>query len=312
MAEAITFGGKVAVVTGAGRGLGRAYAIDLARRGARVVVNDIGVSIAGEGFSQAPAEEVVAEIKSFGGDAVSNFDDISQPGKSGPVNQAIVDFGTVDIVVNNAGRLEHHAFEDLPWQSFLEMQQVHYFGTFHTSQAAYKVMREKGYGRIVMTSSQVGFYGKSGSTSYGGAKMGVLGLLLTLALEAPEHGIHVNAISPFAGTRMSAGAFPANVVPLIAPEQVSAAVSYLCSDRCQRSGDIIVAGGGHFSAVQMVEAPGIDFDDFSSITAEEIESRYAEIVDASTTVRFDNALQAVGKTFDRILEIAGRSENGGE
>ena len=310
MVKAITFDGKVAVVTGAGRGLGKAYAVDLARRGARVVVNDIGVSIEGEGFSQAPAEEVVDEIRSFGGEAVSNFDDISQPGKSGPVAQAVVDFGTVDIVANNAGRLEHHSFEDLPWNSFLEMQQVHYFGTFHTSQAAYKVMREKGYGRIVMTSSQVGFFGKSGSTSYGGAKMGILGLLATLAEEAPEHGIHVNAIAPFAGTRMSAGAFPENVVPLIAPEQVSAAVTYLCSDRCQSSGDIIVAGGRHFSAAQMVETSGIDFDDFSSITAEEIEARFPEIIDDSTTIRFDNAMQAVGKTFERILDIADKTENG--
>lgn len=301
MAHAINFEGKVAVVTGAGRGLGRSHAMELARRGARVVVNDIGASLSGQGFSQTPAEDVVAEIKNFGGLAIANFDDISDPDCAGPVAQAVAEFGTVDIVVNNAGGIEHHAFEDLPWKSFVDTQRVHYFGTFLTTQAGYRIMRDKGYGRIVVTSSQGGFFGKAGSLSYGGAKMGILGLLATLAEEAPEHGIHINAISPFAGTRMVQGTFPDEVMAQIAPEQVSAVVAFLCSDRISHSGDIIVAGGGHFSAAQMVETSGIDFDDLSAISAEEIERRYAEIIDPATTFKFDNALQAVGKTFDRIL-----------
>jgi len=311
MTEDIDFGGKVAVVTGAGRGLGRAYALELARRGARVVVNDLGVSIAGEGYSEAPADDVVAEIRAAGGDAVANFDDVASPNESGAVSQALDEFGTLDIVVNNAGRLEHHPFEELPYDSFLEMQRVHYFGTFNTTQAAYRVMRDKGYGRIVMTSSQVGFFGKAGSTSYGGAKMGVLGLLATLRKEAPKFGVHVNAISPFAGTRMSAKAFPEKIMPLIAPEQVSAAVTFLCSDRCTRSGDIIVAGGGHFSVAYMVETAGIDFDDFRAISAEAIEARYDEIIDGAKTIRFDDAMAAVGQTFDKILLKAEADENDG-
>jgi len=301
--SAIDFTGKVAVVTGAGRGLGRAYALEFARRGAKVVVNDIGASLAGDGHSRAPASDVVAEIEAAGGTAVANFDDIATRDGPGVVNHALEAFGTVDILVNNAGRLEHHAFEDLPEESFRATQDVHLFGTFQTTRDAYRIMREKGYGRIVLTTSQVGFFGKVGSIAYGAAKMGVLGLLATLKLEAPQHGVQVNAISPFAGTRMSVGAFPESVMPLIAPEQVSAAVMVLCSDACDRSGDIIVAGGGHYSAARMVETTGIDLD-FDAITAEAIAARYAEVLDDSGAKTYDTALQAIDKTFERIMKHA--------
>ena len=300
----IDFADKVAVITGAGRGLGRAYALELARRGARVVVNDTGVSLEGEGFSQNPADEVVEEIRTAGGQAVASYDDVSSAEAGRVVERALENFGTIDVLVCNAGRLEHHPFEEIPDESFLATQNVHLIGTFRVVRSAYAVMREKGYGRIVMTTSQVGFFGKAGSAAYGAAKMGVLGLLATLRQEAPQHGVQVNAISPFAATRMSAEAFPDNVVPLIGPEQVSAVVTYLCSHLCRRSGDIIVAGGGHFSAALTVETQGIDFSDLDAISAETIAERYGEIVDTSQTQQFDDAMAAVGKTFARLMEEA--------
>ncbi|MDP7604136.1 MAG: SDR family NAD(P)-dependent oxidoreductase [Alphaproteobacteria bacterium] len=300
----IDFSDKVAVITGGGRGLGRAYALELARRGAAVVVNDTGVSIEGQGFSKNPADEVVAEIEAAGGQAVASYDDISSPQAGDAIERAVEAFGTVDILVCNAGRLEHHPFEEIPDESFTATQDVHLLGTFRAVRAAYPIMRDKGYGRIVMTTSQVGFFGKAGSVSYGAAKMGVLGILATLRLEAPAHGVQVNAISPFAGTRMSAKAFPDNLVPLISPDQVAAAVTYLCSAKCQRSGDIIVAGGGHFSAAMTVETSGIDFEDLDAISAEAIAERYGEIIDDSETMQFEDALTAVGKTFARLMERA--------
>jgi NAD(P)-dependent dehydrogenase (short-subunit alcohol dehydrogenase family) len=247
---------------------------------------------------------VVAEIRAAGGEAVASYDDVGSAEAGRVVERALENFGTIDVLVCNAGRLEHHPFEEIPDESFSATQNVHLFGTFRVVRSAYAVMREKGYGRIVMTTSQVGFFGKAGSGSYGAAKMGVLGLLASLRQEAPQHGVQVNAISPFAGTRMSAKAFPDNLVPLISPQQVSAAVTYLCSEQCQRSGDIIVAGGGHFSAAITVETSGIDFDDLDAISAEAIAERYGEIIDAGETLQFDDAMAAVGKTFARLMERA--------
>jgi NAD(P)-dependent dehydrogenase (short-subunit alcohol dehydrogenase family) len=298
----IDFSGKVALVTGAGRGLGRAYALELARRGARVVVNDIGVSIKGDGFSKGPADEVVTQINAAGGEAVANYDDIGSPDAGRAVAQAVETFGTIDILINNAGNLDHHPFAQIPDATFVATQNVHLLGTFRASQAAYAVMCANGTGRIVMTTSQVGFFGKAGSVSYSAAKMGIAGLLSTLSLEAPQHGVHVNAIAPFAGTRMSAKAFPEQVMPLISPERVSAAVMFLCSDLCTTSGNIIVAGGGHFSAAMTVETSGIDFDDVEAITAETIAERFTEITDTTRTHRFKDAMEAVGATFERILD----------
>ncbi len=296
----IDFTDKVAVVTGAGRGIGRAYALELARRGARVVVNDIGVTVAGEGFSKDPADEVVTEIKRAGGTAVANYDDIGSPEAGRVVDQALESFGTIDILINNAGRLEHHPFEDVPDDSLTATVAVHLLGTFRATQAAYAHMRQKGYGRIVMTSSQVGFFGKAGSTSYGAAKMGVLGLLATLSLEAPQYGVQVNAIAPFAGTRMSAKAFREKIFALISPEQVAAATIYLCSDLCNQSDHIVCAGGGHYSAAYTVETQGIDIGAGESITAETIAERFDEITDTSRTFRFADAMEAVEQTFAKL------------
>lgn len=296
----IDFSGQVAVVTGAGRGLGREYALALARRGAKLVVNDIGASVEGTGASKIPAEEVVAQIRRNGGQAVADFTDVSSRNADHVVETALNTYGGIDILINNAGRLEHHPFEDLPEESLQATLDVHLTGTFRVTRSAYRAMKERGYGRIVMTTSQVGFFGKAGSSAYGIAKMATLGMLATLKLEAPAHGIHVNAISPFAATRMSEKSFSPDALRKLGPEQVAAAVLVLCDRGYDRSGDILIAGGGHFSMAHMVETAGIDFDDLDAISAESVAARISQISDDRRTRRFDDALQAVGGVIERV------------
>ena len=238
----LRFEGDVAIVTGAGRGLGRCHALELARRGARVVVNDLG-------GDSSPAANVVAEIRAAGGVAVANHDNVSTvEGGESIVQQALDEFGSLAIVVNNAGILRDKAFHNLTPDLVEPVLLVHLAGAFNVTVPAWRHLRSAGYGRVVNTTSASGLFGNFGQANYGAAKAGLVGLTRSLAVEGRKVGISVNAISPMASTRMTAELLGENG-ELLAPEQVSPVVAYLCHRECKISGQVLSAGGGHVSAV---------------------------------------------------------------
>lgn len=243
----ITFDGRVAIVTGAGGGLGRAYARELARRGARVVVNDLGSTVDGTGASAKAADVVVDEIRAEGGEAVANYDSVSTPETGAAiVETALSAFGTVDIVINNAGILRDRSFANITWDEVHAVLDVHLRGAFYVSQPAYKVMKEKGYGRFVFTASNAGILGNFGQTNYGAAKMGLVGLSNVIAIEGAKYGIQSNVIAPVARTRMTEdllGPF----ADMVDPEQVMPMVVYLCSEANPYTHEIFSAGGGRYA-----------------------------------------------------------------
>lgn len=249
MAEPITFDGRVAIVTGAGGGLGRTYALELARRGARVVVNDLGGAVDGSGSSESAADKVVAEIAEAGGDAVANYDSVaSEEGGEAIVRTAVDTFGTVDIVVNNAGILRDKSFAKMTMDEMAAVVDVHLKGGFYVSSPAFRVMRENSYGRFVFTSSASGLFGNFGQANYGAAKAGLVGLSNVLAIEGGKYNIKSNAIAPIARTRMTEdllGPF----AEMVAPEQVTPMVIYLCSEVNQFSHEIFTVGGGRYGRV---------------------------------------------------------------
>jgi len=304
--NSIRLDGRVALVTGAGRGLGRAYALALAARGAAVVVNDPGFNIRADDRGEpAPADGVVAAIRAAGGRAVADYGDVTKVGLAeAMVRRAVDAFGALDIVVNNAGNNRRNIFADTTPEDLQNLLDVHLMGTFHVTQAAWPVMAVRRYGRIVFTTSQVGFYGKVDSVAYGAAKAGVIGLMHGVRLSAEALGIKVNCISPFALTRLG-DIFPKEIAPLIDPAQVAAAVVLLCSEPCPLSGEVLIAGGGHFARARTVESPGIDIDDPKQVTAETLLARMGEIGDFASPLAYPDALKAVGVTFDRVKRLAG-------
>ncbi|MDH3518323.1 MAG: SDR family NAD(P)-dependent oxidoreductase, partial [Acidimicrobiia bacterium] len=226
----IAFDNRVAIVTGAGGGLGRAYALDLARRGARVIVNDLGGAVDGTGGGERPADAVVAEIAAAGGEAVADYHSVTSPeGGAALVEKAISAFGTVDVVINNAGILRDKSFANLEWADLDAVLDVHLKGAFYVSQPAFRVMKEKGYGRFVFTSSNSGILGNFGQANYAAAKMGLVGLSNVIAIEGAKYGIRSNVIAPVARTRMTEdllGPFASQ----LDPAKVVAMVVYLASE----------------------------------------------------------------------------------
>lgn len=297
---------RVAIVTGAGRGLGRAYALELARRGARVVVNDAGFNLRGDDAGDhEPADAVVREIIAAGGTALASYHDITRPEQAKAlVQQAVATYKSVDIVVNNAGNNRRATFPDMTLDDFRAVLDVHLLGAFSLTQAAYPHMVQRQHGRIVFTTSQVGFYGKVDSVAYGAAKNAVIGLMHGIKLDAQRHGILVNCISPFAVTRMG-DVFPKEIAPLIDPQQVAAAVAWLCSDACTLSGEVFIAGGGHFARALTQESRGIDIENPEEVTAEVIRRRWKKIANMRGALTFPDALKAVGVTFDALKKRAG-------
>ena len=303
----ISLDGRVALITGAGRGLGRAYALELARRGAAIVVNDPGVNQRGDDAGdRAPADEVVAEIAAAGGKAVADYGSVADPkAAAAMVQRAVSAFGTLDIVVNNAGNNRRNTFADTTLEDLRNVIDVHLIGSFLVTQAAWPILAAKRYGRIVFTTSQVGFYGKVDSVAYGAAKAGVIGLMHGVRLSADPLGIKVNCISPFALTRLG-DIFPKDIADYIDPAQVASAVALLCSEACPVSGDIVIAGGGHFATARTLESGGIDIDDPAEMSAEAIVAQLAEISDMRDPLLFPDALKAVGATFDRVKSLAAK------
>jgi len=240
----IGFDGRVAIITGAGGGLGRAHALELGRRGARVVVNDLGGSVDGTGASLGPAALVVDEIKALGGEAVANTDSVATPAGGAAIVQSAIDaFGRVDIVINNAGILRDKAFHNMNEDLLEPVLDVHLKGAFYVTQAAWGKMREQNYVRVVNTSSNSGLLGNFGQSNYGAAKMGLVGLTRVLAIEGAKHNIKVNAIAPIASTRMTE-ALMGDLGSKLQPELVTPIVAWLCHEDCPVTGEVYSAGGG--------------------------------------------------------------------
>lgn len=252
----IRFDERVAIVTGAGGGLGRAYALELARRGAKVVVNDLGGAVDGVGGATSPADMVVEEIRSAGGEAVPNYDSVSIPEGGERVVQTALDaFGKVDVVINNAGILRDKSFAKLEWENLEAVLDVHLKGAFYVTQPAFRVMKENGYGRLVFTSSNAGILGNFGQTNYGSAKMGLVGLSNVLAIEGAKYGIRSNVIAPLARTRMTEELL-GDMAEHMDPEQVAAMVVYLASEACSFTHEIFSAGGGRYAQFFVGATPG--------------------------------------------------------
>ena len=241
------FADRVAIVTGAGGGLGRQHALLLASRGAAVVVNDLGGDVHGEGASSGAADHVVAQIRADGGEAVADYGSVSDPTDAeAMVTRAIEEYGRIDIVINNAGILRDKSFVNMGWSDVNAVIDVHLKGAFHVTRPAFARMKEQGYGRIVMTSSGSGLMGNFGQANYGAAKMGLVGLMNVLKIEGAKYNIKVNSIAPIARTRMTEDIF-GEAIQHFDPEFVTPVVAYLASEDCAVSGEIWSVGGGSVS-----------------------------------------------------------------
>lgn len=280
----IRFDGRVALITGAGGGLGRAYALLLAARGASVIVNDLGGGVDGAGASASMADKVVAEIKGAGGAAVANYDSVATPeGGERMTRAALEAFGRLDIVINNAGILRDKSFAKLTPEDIEVVLDVHLKGAFFVSQPAFRVMKDAGYGRFVYTSSAAGLFGNFGQANYAAAKRGLVGLSNVLAIEGAKYNIRSNVIAPLARTRLSQevlGAVPAN----LDPEFVAPLVAYLVSDACSVTHEIFSVGGGRFARVVTGVTPGWFAGNQSPTDPEAVAEHLPRIMDAS---RFD-------------------------
>ena len=273
----ISFLDRVAIVTGAGGGLGRTYALELATRGAAVVVNDLGGSAAGVGSDASAAQKVVDEITAKGGSAVASHDSVSTPeGGQAIVQTALDNFGKVDIVINNAGILRDKTFAKLEHQDLDAVLDVHLKGAFHVSQPAFRVMKEHGYGRFVFTASNAGVFGNFGQTNYGAAKMGLVGLSNVLSLEGAKANIKSNVICPIAKTRMTEELL-GPLAELVEPELVTPMVVYLASEACGYTHEVFSAGGGRYARVFVGLAPGWFAGKGVEVSAEDVAAHIDDI-----------------------------------
>ena len=296
----IDFSGRVAIVTGAGAGLGRDYALELARRGAQVVVNDLGAARDGSGASTAAADKVVEEIRSEGGTAVANHDSVDTvAGGESIVNSALNAFGKIDILINNAGILRDQSFVKMDEKSWDAVVAVHLKGAYCVTRPAFSQMKANGYGRIVMTSSISGLLGNFGQSNYGAAKMGIAGLANVLKLEGARSDIKVNVILPSAGTRMTQDLMPADMFEKFSVEWVTPAVMYLCSEQCQEMGAFINAFAGYYSRSAIVTGPGIIFP--KKPTPEDILSSRDRIMTLENAKPHENLTDLVTEAARRIV-----------
>ncbi|MGB4268196.1 MAG: SDR family oxidoreductase [Spirochaetota bacterium] len=291
---AIRFDGKVAVVTGAGSGLGRTYALEFAKRGAMVVVNDLGSTRDGSGTNSSAADAVVEEIKKGGGKAVANYDSVATvQGGENIIKAAMDAFGRVDIVVNNAGILRDRTFVKMTEDEWDIVLAVHLRGAFCVTAPAFKIMREQGWGRIIFTASGAGLYGNFGQTNYASAKMALVGLMNALKLEGAKYNILVNTIAPVAASRMTEDVLPKEIFEKLKPEYVTPLVMYLCSDECKDTGMIFNCGGGWYSRTAIMCASGTIIQGKAEITAEDIMAQWSKITDLSDAKPLNN----IGDTF---------------
>ena len=272
----LDFKGRVAIVTGAGGGLGRAHALALAARGARVLVNDLGGGVHGEGGSVSAAQKVVDEIRAAGGEALANGASVTDfDAVQAMVGQVIDAWGRVDVLVNNAGILRDKSFAKMEMQDFRTVVEVHLMGAAHCCKAVWPHMVAQEYGRIVMTTSSTGLYGNFGQSNYGAAKLALVGLMQTLALEGAKHHIHVNALAPTAATRMTEGLMPAEVLAMLQPEAVVPAMLVLAHETAPTR-TTLCAGAGSFEAAHVTMTQGI-YVGTGPDAPEQLAARLAEV-----------------------------------
>ena len=274
----ISFEGQVAIVTGAGRGLGRAYALELARLGARVVVNDPGVGMAGDAGSSAPADEVCAEIRAAGGEAIASYDSVAEfAGGEAIVASARDAWGRVDAVVCNAGILRDKAFHKMSEEDWDAVFGVHIKGSFTVLRAAWPIFRDQAYGRVVMATSTSGLFGNFGQANYGAAKAAMVGLMNVLKIEGEKYGIRANLIAPSATTRMTEALMPAEMVAKFGPEHVAPVVAFLASRDCPESGTIVEAVAGRIARSAVVRGRGIAYDAAKAPDVDWVAAHWKEI-----------------------------------
>jgi len=295
----IRFDGQVAIVTGAGGGLGRQHALELARRGARVVVNDLGGSVDGSGGGSEASHAVVDEIRALGGEAIANGSSVNDDaGVALMVRQAMDAWGRIDILVANAGVLRDKSFSKMELSDFEFVLGVHLLGTVKCAKAVWEIMRTQNYGRIVVTTSSSGLYGNFGQANYGAAKLGIVGFMNTLKLEGQKNNIHVNAIAPVAATRMTENLMPPAILEKLKPEYVTPGVVYLCSQEAP-TGVILTAGAGAFAAAQIVESEGVYLGE-GGLSVEEVRDNWDRITDATGARPYINGGEQTGKVFRKM------------
>ena len=300
----IRFDGKVAIVTGGGNGLGRHHCLQLAARGAKVVVNDLGGSVDGSGGSTSAAEGVAKEIRDGGGEAISNGADITRLDQvEAMVAEAKAKWGRVDILINNAGILRDKSFSKMTMDDFKKVVDVHLFGTANCTKAVWDTMREQNYGRIMLTSSASGIYGNFGQSNYGAAKAAMVGLMNVLHHEGAKNNIRVNTLAPTAATRMLEGLIPQQVADLMQPELVTPGVLYLVSEDAP-SKTILGAGAGCFSVVHIYETPAV-FLGGAATTVDDVAANWAKISNPAGEQPLDAAFSQTNKFVAAAAEALG-------
>ena len=275
---------RVIVVTGAGGGLGREYALTLAREGASVVVNDLGGSRDGTGAGHSMADQVVAEIKEAGGRAVANYDSVADSdGAESIIKTALDEFGAIHGVVSNAGILRDGTFHKMTFESWDSVLQVHLYGGYNVIRAAWPHFREQSYGRIVVATSTSGLFGNFGQANYSAAKLGLVGLINTLAQEGAKYNIKANAMAPIAATRMTEDILPPEVFKKLTPEYVAPVVAYLCTEEVPDTASVFIAGGGKVQRVALFQNKGVTFEEVP--TVDDVAAHWSQIDDLSSPER---------------------------
>lgn len=277
MTDTMNFDNRVVIVTGAGAGLGRSHALEFARRGAKVVVNDLGGSAHGEGKGSAAADKVVAEIIAMGGQAVADYNSVEQG--DAIVQTALDNFDRIDVVINNAGILRDSSFAKMSDDDWDLIYRVHVLGAYKVAKAAWPHMLAQGYGRIINTSSAAGIYGNFGQANYSTAKLGLYGLTQTLAIEGAKKNVLVNAIAPVAGSRMTETILPAEVVTALKPEFITPLVVKLCDENNEESGGLYEVGAGWIAKLQWERTQGAKFSPAEGFSAEDVADNWDTIVD---------------------------------
>jgi NAD(P)-dependent dehydrogenase (short-subunit alcohol dehydrogenase family) len=300
----IRFDGRVAIVTGSGIGLGRSHALGLAERGAKVVINDLGVSTDGQGTSSEAAEAVVAEIMAMGGDAIAHGADVSNEEQvADMVAKTMEAFGRIDIVVNNAGILRDKTFSKMTMADFRKVVDVHLIGSANVTHACWPIMREQGYGRVVLTSSASGLYGNFGQSNYGAAKAAMMGMMNVLHLEGARDDIRVNCLAPTAATRMTESLMPPEALELLRPETITPGLLYLVSEDAP-SRVIMSAGAGCFAQTRVYETPGILLEG-AEITPENVAAQFDQLNDGEGQEELTDAFAQTKKYARKAAEAAG-------
>ncbi len=281
---------RVIVVTGAGGGLGREYALTLAREGASVVVNDLGGARDGTGGGSAMADHVVTEIKEAGGRAVANYDSVAEPeGAQNIIKTALDEFGKVDGVVSNAGILRDGTFHKMTFENWDAVLKVHLYGGYNVIRAAWPHFREQSFGRVVVATSTSGLFGNFGQANYGAAKLGLVGLINTLAQEGAKYNIKTNALAPIAATRMTEDILPPEVLQNLTPEFVAPVVAYLATEEVPDTGSIFIVGGGKVQRAALFQNEGVTFKTPPSV--DDVAAHWSEIDDLSAAKQANFAIR---------------------